>query len=74
MPVKWLIALLLVFPALLYANQEEDMELFEFLAMYDQDDSAFIDSEMDERIEPNNTSMEDSLTTQEGMMSEPDEQ
>ena len=74
MPVKWLIALLLVFPILLYASQEEDMELFEFLAMYDQDDNAFIDSEMDERIETSNTSMEDSLTTQEVMMSEPDEQ
>ena len=32
-----------------FAN-EQDMELFEFLAMYDQNDEIFIDSEIDEKI------------------------
>lgn len=56
MPAKWLITLLLVFPALLFASQEEDMELFEFLAMYDQNDNAFIDAEIEQRIENKKTS------------------
>jgi len=64
MPVKWLATLLLIFPVLLYAQQEDDIELFEFLALYDQDDNAFIDAEMDERIETANVSPEDSLTNQ----------
>lgn len=68
---------------MLYAQQEEDIELFEFLALYDQDDNAFIDAEMDERIESANANTEEnlakpnltkpSLTNQEEMKSEPDE-
>jgi hypothetical protein len=78
MPVKWLITLLLILPAMLYAQQEEDIELFEFLALYDQDDNAFIDAEMDERIESDNANTEENLakpnlTNQEEIKSEPDE-
>ena len=71
--------LLLIFPAMLYAKQEEDIELFEFLAMYDQSDNAFIDAEMDERIETVNANTEDNLTSpnltnHEVIKSESDEQ
>ena len=74
MPVKWFVTLLFIFPAILYAQQEEDIELFEFLAMYDQSDNAFIDAEMDERIDTVNADAEDNLTSQDIMKSEPDEQ
>ena len=46
MPVKWLAAILLALPVVLFANQENDMELFEFLAMYEQNDNVFIDDEI----------------------------
>ena len=74
MPVKRLATLLLIFPAMVYAVQEEDIDLFEFLAMYDQSDSAFIDAEMDERIDTVNADAEDNLTSQDVMKSESDEQ
>ena len=64
MPVKWLVAFILIFPAMLYASQEEDMELFEFLAVYEQDDSAFIDAEIDERVETAQADISDNLTNQ----------
>ena len=84
MPVKWLATLLLILPVALYAQQEDDIELFEFLALYDQDDNAFIDAEMDERIETANASTEDNLSNRDlsnqdllkpdVIKSEPDEQ
>lgn len=54
MPVRFLILCLFFSPGLLYAKQElveEDLELFEFLAMYEEDDAIFIDAEMDEKID-----------------------
>ena len=73
-PVKWFVLLLLVFPVILYASQEEDMELFEFLAMYDQSDSEFIDAEMDERINTAKANTDDNLSNQDVIKSEADEQ
>ena len=49
MPVKWLIILLSFSPVILFAQQENDIELFEFIAMYEQDDNIFIDAEMDDK-------------------------
>ena len=51
MPAKWLAAMLFIVPALLVAKQEEDLDLFEFLAMYEQKDEVFIDAEMDDKYE-----------------------
>ena len=74
MPVKWLLTLLLSLPVMLYAMQEEDMELFEFLAMYELGDNVFIDSEIDEGIETAKANTEDELINQEVIKSESDEQ
>ena len=51
MPAKWLAALLLLSPLALFASQEDDIELFEFLALYDEKDNVFIDAEMDDKKE-----------------------
>ena len=32
---------------------EQDLELFEFLALYDKDDAVFIDAEIDDKTEDN---------------------
>lgn len=73
MPAKWLAALLSIVPLLLYASQEEDMELFEFLALYDQKDAVFIDAEMDERSEINEVNNQQAVTSQHVTKSEADE-
>ena len=64
--VKWLIVLLCFSPVVLLANQENDMELFEFLAVYEQSDNVFIDAEMDNKNEQD-------LTNQNIVKSESDE-
>ena len=46
MLVKWLSVILIFSPVVLFANDENDMELFEFLAMYEQNDYVFIDDEI----------------------------
>ena len=51
MPAKWVIIILCLAPVALFANQDNDMELFEFLAMYEENDNVFIDSEIDDRNE-----------------------
>ena len=51
MPAKWLAALLLLSPLALFAIQEDDIELFEFLALYDEKANVFIDAEMDDKKE-----------------------
>ncbi len=52
MPARWLFILLSLLFAPLYAaeqeNNEQDLDLFEFLAMYDQQDRAYIETEMDD--------------------------
>ena len=61
MPVRYLILFLLLSPAVLNAKQEQDdslvendLELFEFLAMYDKNDVEFIDAEIEDKNEPEN--------------------
>lgn len=73
MPVKWLILLLCISPAVLNATQENDIELFEFLAMYEEGDIAFIDAEMDDKYESAEFKNEQSLTNQNVTKSESDE-
>jgi len=58
MPAKFLILFLCLTPAVLLAKQEQevspaenDLELFEFLAMYDKNDIAFIDAEIEDKTE-----------------------
>lgn len=55
MPVKFLILFLCFSPVVLMAKQdlvqEQDLELFEFLALYEKDDAVFIDAEMDDKTE-----------------------
>lgn len=57
MRVRLLILFLCFSPALLSAKQdkeqtvEQDLELFEFLAMYEKKDDVFIDAEMDDKTE-----------------------
>ena len=52
MPARGLFILLSLLTVPLYAAQQEsseqDLELFEFLAMYDQEDRAYIETEMDD--------------------------
>ena len=72
MRVRYLILLLCFSPTILFAKQEEqflehDLELFEFLAMYEKKDEVFIDAEMDDKIETKN------LTNQQVNMSESNE-
>ncbi len=61
-------------PNFLFAKQEQDklplendLELFEFLAMYDKDDEVFIDSEIENKNEVV------SVINQQNKMSESDE-
>lgn len=58
MPDRSLIFLLCFFSNMVFAGDKEksqdslvehDLELFEFLAMYEKDDGVFIDAEIDER-------------------------
>ena len=57
MRVRFLIFLLCFSPTILFSKQdkeqllEQDLELFEFLAMYEKNDEVFIDAEMDDKIE-----------------------
>lgn len=54
MRVNFLIIFLFLSPSFSHAKQEtieEDLDLFEFLAMYEKDDAVFIDAEMDEKID-----------------------
>lgn len=69
MPVKWFAILLCFIPVIVYASQEDDMELFEFLAMYDESDNVFIDAEIDNKNEAN----EQNVTNQHVTKSESDE-
>lgn len=73
MPAKWLAAILLIAPAALCAKQEEDLDLFEFLAMYDQKDEVFIDAEMDEKSETEKVMNVQKFTKQNVTKSESDE-
>ena len=60
-------------PVVLYAKQENDIELFEFLAMYEQSDDVFIDAEMNDQYETAEVTTEQSLTNDDVTKSEPDE-
>jgi len=74
MPVRLLIFLLCFMPSFLFAQQEQnnlslehDLELFEFLAMYDKEGEVFIDSEIE------NKSGVATVINQQDKMSESDE-
>lgn len=73
MPAKWLIFFLMFSPVVLYAKQENDIELFEFLAMYEQSDDVFIDAEMDDQYETAEVTTKQNLTNDDVTKSEPDE-
>lgn len=73
MPAKWLIFFLMFSPVVLFAKQENDIELFEFLAMYEQSDDVFIDAEMDDKYEISEIKDDESLTNQKVTKSESDE-
>lgn len=73
MPAKWLIILLCFTPVVLFAKQENDMELFEFLAMYEEKDNVFIDAEMDDKNESVITENKQNLTSENVIKSESDE-
>ena len=73
MPVKWLILFLCISPAVLYATQENDIELFEFLAMYEEGDNVFLDAEMDDKYESAEFKNEKYLTKKNVTKSESDE-
>lgn len=73
MQAKWLVALLLTIPALLYAKQENDIELFEFLAMYEESDNVFIDAEMDDKNGISEVTTEENFTNQKVSKSKSDE-
>ena len=77
MPAKWLIFFLLFSPVALYAKQENDIELYEFLAMYEQSDDVFIDvfidAEMDDKYETAEFTTEQSLTNEDVTKSGSDE-
>jgi len=59
----------MISPVALYATQENDMELFEFLAMYDENDNVFIDAEIDD----NENIRKQNLTSQKVSKSDTDE-
>lgn len=65
--------LLFLSPVALYAIQENDIELFEFLAMYEQSDNIFIDAEMDDKYEVAEVTDETNLTNKNVTKSESDE-
>lgn len=75
MPVRILIFLLCLLPNLLFAKQEEskamteinELELFEFLSLYEKGDAVFIDSEMESKTNTVN------LINQKVKMSDSDE-
>ncbi len=74
MPAKYLILFLFLSPVASFAQQEQDepliendLELFEFLAMYDKNDIAFIDDEIEDKNEMK------TLTSQQVKTSESDE-
>lgn len=69
MLAKWLIIFIMISPVALYATQENDMELFEFLAMYDENDNVFIDAEIDD----NENFSEQNLKSQKVSKSDADE-
>ena len=52
MPVRLIMVLLLLSPSVLIAKQgdeaEQDMELFEFLALFEQKDEIYIDEEIND--------------------------
>ena len=73
MPAKWMIVFLCITPVALFANQENDMDLFEFLAMYEEKDNVFIDAEMDDKNENVVINEKASLTSQKVTKSESDE-
>jgi len=73
MPAKWLVALLLFSPVILFANQEADMELFEFLAMYEENDNVFIDAEMADKNVNTEVNYKQNETNQRVTKSESDE-
>lgn len=73
MPVKWLTALFLLFPVILFANQENDLELFEFLALYEESDNIFIDAEMADKNESIEVNYKQNKTNQRVTKSESDE-
>ena len=54
----------MISPVALYATQENDLELFEFLAMYEENDNVFIDAEMDDKSVNNESTKEQNLTSQ----------
>jgi len=56
-------------PAALYATQENDLELFEFLAIYNENDNVFIDAEIDD----NENIRKQNLTSQKVSKSDTDE-
>lgn len=56
-------------PIALYATQENDLELFEFLAMYDENDNVFIDDEIDD----NENIRKQNLTSEKVSKSDADE-
>lgn len=61
MSVRLLLFILLSSPVLIFAsqadNKEQDLEMFEFLAMFDQKDNAYLDAEMDD-VNKNNLQSE----------------
>lgn len=73
MPAKWVIIFLCLAPVALFANQENDMELFEFLAMYEENDNVFIDSEIDNKNENVVMNIKENPTNQKVIKSESDE-
>ncbi len=73
MPAKWLAALLWLSPLILFANQEDDMELFDFLALYDENDNVFIDAEIDDKNESTEFNNKQNVTGQHVTKSESDE-
>ncbi len=69
MRAKWLIIFIMILPVALYATQENDLELFEFLAVYDENDNVFIDAEIDD----NENIRKQNLTSQKVSKSDTDE-
>lgn len=73
MTAKWLIFFSFLSPIILYAVQEDDIELFEFLATYEQSDNVFIDAEIDDKYEVAKVTNEENLINQNITKSESDE-
>ena len=73
MLARGMILIILLSPIALYANQENDLELFEFLAMYEENDNVFIDAEMDDKSMSNENIKEQNLTSQKVSVSDSNE-